>query len=473
MRIFDIIAMGSRNLARRKMRTFLTVIGVVVGSAAIVVMVSLVVGMNISLDQTIASMGDLTVIQINTFNSHQNADGEWEYTENELTDELFRKIQKMDGVEAATPLLVCWQYDFRFYAGRRYRTNYSNLYGVYPEALEYMGITLDRGEMPEADDTDFVIFGPETVYNFRDPNKVIRNWQKEFYNSDGTRKPPKVDVLTENIYVQAYSYQHQSVVGPGGMISVGDSSSSSQNRNSRMTKHYFTKVGVTAEDNESNYRWNDFIHIDTMRDMILEQEKAAKVKESESQAYNYEGIFIKAKDMAAADAIQAELKEMGLSINSLSDTRKAMQENQAAIQYVLGGVGAMSLLVAAIGIANTMIMSIYERTREIGMMKAIGCPISSIKFMFLYEAAMIGFIGGVLGIGLSFGLSYAFNNIESLSTALGVSGGTAANTQLSVIPFWLVLLAVVFSTLIGLISGYIPAVRATKISALEAIKSDG
>ncbi len=472
MRIFDIIAMGSRNLARRKMRTFLTVIGVVVGSAAIVVMVSLVVGMNISLDQTIASMGDLTVIQINTFNSHQNADGEWEYSENELTDELFQKIKQMDGVEAATPLLVCWQYDFRFYAGRRYRTNYSNLYGVYPEALEYMGITLDRGEMPEAGDTDFVIFGPDTVYNFRDPNKVIRNYYKEYYNSDGTRKPPKVDVLTENIYVQAYSYQYQSVVGPGGMISVGDSSSG-QDRNSRMTKHYFTKVGVTAEDNESDYRWYDFVHIDTMRDMILEQEKAAKVKESESQAYNYEAIFIKAKDMAAADAIQAELKEMGLSINSLSDTRKAMQENQAAIQYVLGGVGAMSLLVAAIGIANTMIMSIYERTREIGMMKAIGCPISSIKFMFLYEAAMIGFIGGVLGIGLSFGLSYAFNNIESLSTALGVNSAAATTTQLSVIPFWLVLLAIAFSTLIGLISGYIPAVRATKISALEAIKSDG
>lgn len=472
MRIFDIIAMGSRNLARRKMRTFLTVIGVVVGSAAIVVMVSLVVGMNISLEETIASMGDLTVIQINTFNSHQNADGEWEHTENELTDELFQQIKQMDGVEAATPLLVCWQYDFRFYAGRRYRTNYSNLYGVYPEALEYMGITLDRGEMPEAGDTDFVIFGPDTVYNFRDPNKKIRNWYKEYYNSDGTRKPPKVDVLTENIYVQAYSYQYQSVVGPGGMISVGDSSSSGQDRNSRMTKHYFTKVGVTSEENESDYRWYDFIHIDTMRDMILEQEKAAKVKESESQAYNYEAIFIKAKDMASADAIQAELKEMGLSINSLSDTRKAMQENQAAIQYVLGGVGAMSLFVAAIGIANTMIMSIYERTREIGMMKAIGCPISSIKFMFLYEAAMIGFIGGVLGIGLSYGLSYAFNNIESLSTALGVSGGAATTSQLSVIPFWLVILAIIFSTLIGLISGYIPAVRATKISALEAIKSD-
>ncbi len=466
MRIFDIIAMGTRNLARRKMRTFLTVIGVVVGSAAIVVMVSLVVGMNISLEQTIASMGDLTVIRLDTYNSHQNADGEWEFSENKLTDELYGQIKAMEGVEAVTPLLVCWNYDFRFHAGRRYES-YGNLYGVYPEALEHMGITLDRGVMPADDDKNFVIFSRETPYNFRDPNKVIRNWQKEFYNADGTRKPPKVDVLTESLYVQASSYNY----GYGGIIGIGGSDSA-QTNNRRQSKYYLTTVGVMAEDNESQYGWYDFIHIDTMREMILEQEKLNKVKAEDSMAYNYEDIFIKAKDMAAADEIQAQLKALGMSVNSLSDTRRAMQENQAAIQYVLGGVGAMSLLVAAIGIANTMIMSIYERTREIGMMKAIGCPISSIKFMFLYEAAMIGFIGGVLGIGLSFGLSYAFNHIEALGTALGVGGGAAATSQLSVIPFWLVLLAIVFSTLIGLISGYIPAVRATKISALEAIKSE-
>lgn len=430
-------------------------------------MVSLAVGMNRSLEETIANMGDLTVITINTYNSHQNSDGEWEYTENQLTEELFQKIQKMDGVVAATPLLCCWRYDFRFYAGQRYRTNYSNLYGVYPEALEYMGITVDQGVMPEKGDTDWVIFSANTVYNFRDPNKKIRNWYNEYYNSDGTRKPPKVDVLTANLYVQSYSYDYGY---SGGGVVIGSSNSSSASRNSRLKKHYLTEVGVMSEDNESNYSWYDFIHIDMLREMILEQEKLNKVKESESQAYNYEAIFIKAKDMAAADAIQAELKEMGLSINSLSDTRKAMQENQAAIQYVLAGIGAMSLFVAAIGIANTMVMSIYERTREIGIMKAIGCPISSIKFMFLYEAAMIGFIGGVLGIGLSYGISYAFNNIDALSTALGV--GSTGSTDLSVIPFWLVIAAIIFSTIIGLLSGYFPAVRATKISALEAIKSE-
>ncbi len=461
MRIFDIIAMGTRNLARRKMRTLLTVIGVVVGSAALVVMVSLTVGMNLSLEETIAGMGDLTVIRLDTFTSTQKPDGEWEFSENELNEELFNQIKQMEGVEAATPLLVCWNYEFRFHAGQRYQTSYSNLYGVYPEALPYMGITLDRGVMPNADDTDFVIFGPESVYNFRDPNKQIKNYHREYYNPDGTRKPPKVDVLTANLYVQSFSYSFD-----GGMGGDGTSAS----RNSRMKKHYLTRVGVTSEENESDYRWYDFIHIDTMRAMILEQEKANRVKESDSMAYRYETIFIKARDMAAADAIQAELKEMGLSVNSLSDTRRAMQENQAAIQYVLAGIGGMTLLVAAISIANTMVMSIYERTREIGMMKAIGCPIGAIKAMFLYEASMIGFMGGVLGVGLSYALSYAFNNIESLATALGVSG--MGTTELSVIPVWLVLLAVLFSTLIGLLAGYVPAVRATKISALEAIKSD-
>lgn len=110
-------------------------------------------------------------------------------------------------------------------------------------------------------------------------------------------------------------------------------------------------------------------------------------------------------------------------------------------------------------------------------MKVLGCPLSAIRGMFLYEASMIGFIGGVMGIGLSFIASYAFNHIKALSGALGggmMSGSAngAAETSLSVIPLWLVLVAIIFSTLVGLISGYLPARRATKVSALEAIKND-
>ena len=104
-------------------------------------------------------------------------------------------------------------------------------------------------------------------------------------------------------------------------------------------------------------------------------------------------------------------------------------------------------------------------------MKVLGCSIGAIKAMFLFEAAMIGLLGGTFGVGLSFLASYLLNNFPEIASALG-SSSSSGTTASSIIPWWLVVLAVVFGTLIGLISGYIPARRATKISALEAIKND-
>ena len=90
------------------------------------------------------------------------------------------------------------------------------------------------------------------------------------------------------------------------------------------------------------------------------------------------------------------------------------------VQAVLGGIGAVSLLVAAIGIANTMMMSIYERTKEIGVMKVLGCSLENIRTMFLIEAGVIGFVGGVVGVALSYGVSAIINYISAGSDILGM-----------------------------------------------------
>ena len=107
------------------------------------------------------------------------------------------------------------------------------------------------------------------------------------------------------------------------------------------------------------------------------------------------------------------------------------------VQAVLGGIGAVSLFVAAIGIANTMMMSIYERTKEIGVMKVLGCDMGNIRSMFLIESGFIGFMGGVLGALLSYGVSVIVNRFVSMSDMMGMSG------NLSRIPFgWLLQLLV-------------------------------
>ena len=141
-----------------------------------------------------------------------------------------------------------------------------------------------------------------------------------------------------------------------------------------------------------------------------------------------------------------------------------MQESSKSIQLMLGGIGGVAMLVAAISITNTMLMSIYERTREIGVMKVLGCKMSKIGAMFLTEAGIIGFGGGVMGLILSFGLSWLINTI------IGAYGAGASFR--SVIPFYLAVLGVGFSVLIGVLAGLYPSQRAMRLSALAAIRNE-
>ncbi len=132
-------------------------------------------------------------------------------------------------------------------------------------------------------------------------------------------------------------------------------------------------------------------------------------------------------------------------------------------------VWLISLLVAAIGIANTMMMSIYERTKEIGVFKVLGCRLSWIRNIFLCEAALIGFICGLGGCVLSLLVSYGVNTFMASTGQLAAIG--MLGNRLMLIPLWLVLIGMVFATLIGMVSGILPARRAMRLSALEAIRT--
>ena len=147
------------------------------------------------------------------------------------------------------------------------------------------------------------------------------------------------------------------------------------------------------------------------------------------------------------------------------DYINSMKSQFAMVQAVLGGIGAVSLLVAAIGIANTMMMSIYERTKEIGVMKVIGCSLKNIRQMFLLEAAFIGFAGGAAGNILSLILSGVINLTLS-GQSMGVSG------RLSFIPIWLIAASLGFAVFVGMAAGYFPAMRAMKLSPLAAIRNE-
>ncbi|MFQ6976355.1 MAG: ABC transporter permease [Oscillibacter sp.] len=123
---------------------------------------------------------------------------------------------------------------------------------------------------------------------------------------------------------------------------------------------------------------------------------------------------------------EQSIKDLGYSTYSMQSMRDELNKQTRQIELMLGGLGAISLLVAAIGITNTMIMSISERTKEIGIMKALGCYVRDIRAMFLMEAGSIGLLGGILGLIFSFIISVIINLFS-----FGAFGGGGVTWSLS------------------------------------------
>ena len=200
---------------------------------------------------------------------------------------------------------------------------------------------------------------------------------------------------------------------------------------------------------------------------------------SQSAVNNYTAVmtdenFANEAKTTMEEELQKILKtENGYYVYSASEWLEEMNKMINMVIVILTGIASISLLVGGIGIMNIMLVSVTERTREIGVMKVLGAELGAIRAMFLTESAMIGLIGGVVGVGLSFLISYLLNNVPivaNLLASLGLSFGNGG--AVSIIPWWLVLLAMVFSMMVGVVFGFIPANRAVKISALEAIRHD-
>jgi ABC-type antimicrobial peptide transport system permease subunit len=184
----------------------------------------------------------------------------------------------------------------------------------------------------------------------------------------------------------------------------------------------------------------------------------------------YDNVHVRVDDMNNVAAVEEEIRAMGYNTWSFNQMRENMMQQIGTIQMLLAAVAAVSLLVATMNITNTMIMAIIERTKEIGIMKVLGCDIGKIRLMFLGEAALIGFLGGVAGVIFSYGLSFIINTFfgQALMGMFMYSGGDE-KISISIIPPYLVLLGLGGATLIGMLAGLYPAQRSIKISALSAI----
>ncbi len=190
--------------------------------------------------------------------------------------------------------------------------------------------------------------------------------------------------------------------------------------------------------------------------------------DNQSNKENYSSIYVRVKNVKDMKPVVDSIKNKGLNVFAFSEELKEIKRAFMIMDSLLGAIGLIALVVAALGIINTMLMSILERTREIGIMKSIGGSEGEIKTIFFVEASSIGFIGAIFGLGLGWIVTRIANTI--LNAQLKPEG--LKEVDLFSFPWWLMLGAIVFSILISLASGLYPAIRAARIDPVKALRHD-
>ena len=432
----DLFLMAFRNLWKRKLRTALTVLGVVIGTASIVVMVSIGIGMNEGFAKQLEDWGSLQVINVypggGMVYDEDTGNMKQENKMNELNAQAVEQFRQMESVEAVSPVIQ----EYLYFGVGKYVAD-ASVMGIEPDAMAALGYSVEEGRTLEAGDHKTLVFGGGV--EFYDPKL---SWEMRY-----TSEPPAMDLLNETIHV-SYDWGY-----------------GTKNADKKVKPIKMQAVGRTSA--EGGNAWSVFMPIDQLEEIQKERkewetEQNGNKNTEKKKSKEYSEVLVKVDDIDNVQTVQNQIKDMGFRASSLTDSLEAMKETTKMLRLVLGAIGAISMVVAAISITNTMVMAIYERTKEIGIMKVIGASLKDIKRLFLTEAAVIGFAGGIIGIVISYGVSMIVNRI---ATGQG-------STMQSSIPLWLALGAVAFATAVGILSGYLPAKRAMKLSALTAIKTE-
>ena len=444
----DLFLLGARNLLRRKTRTFLAVFGVVVGTCAIIVMLSIGFGLSQSFQEQIESYGNLHLVDVYSGGGYGYGiiGGGGGGQPAILDDKTIAAIERIDGVDAVSPRVE----EYLTLGIGKFVASVGVI-GMEPDVMQKFGYELQDGRLLQPGDKYHLVFGNQVPVMFYDPSKTMwSSWSGE----------PKVDVMTDKIIMTGdYEYGQKRRSSGGG---------DTEKINYKEYKAQGVGVLANANDESAYYVYMNLDTLETIKDEIRKarKENTPTGQQGYQQAMVYVGSIDDVQDVSDA------IREMGFQTHSLNDWLEAMQDQARMIQGILGGIGAISLLVAALGITNTMIMSIYERTKEIGVMKVIGANLGDIRKMFLLEAGMIGFLGGLAGVIFSFIISLLMNTVlyGVLSMLLGSIGG--GGSTISIIPWWVAVGGLIFATAIGIISGYSPARRAMRLSALESLRNE-
>lgn len=447
MTLIDLVALAASNLWRRKMRTFLTVLGVIIGTSCIVLMVALGLGNLEQFKESVMQSNNLTQITISPRGSGDR---------DKLTDARLAQLRAISGVKNVTGVINIPSYMLL----DRYKAD-TSVTAVDPAA---MGFKFMEGKVFSDSPEIELVIGANARQNFTDPRKQNSSSGGDMYDmgmggmmsgAEGEQEMQGPDVKWAGSIIKYYP-------GSASLLEDTDAAKPDQPK----PKEYRGSIAGVLEKADSEESYNIYMSLQAAQKLIRENRQLMAnqgVKEGE-----YSQGYVNAVDVDSVESVLKEIKQMGLQAHSPTEWIKQMQQEQERQQSQLVAIGLISLLVSAIGIANTMLASILERSREIGVMKVIGLGINKINLMFLVESAMIGLIGGMIGLGISYIFS-AFTNFGG--GEMNFLGMYFQNGMKLVIPWWLALGAAGISGGVGVLSGLYPARKATKMSPLEAIRS--
>jgi len=187
------------------------------------------------------------------------------------------------------------------------------------------------------------------------------------------------------------------------------------------------------------------------------------------QTDGYDMLIVRAVDQLAVPAVVETAESLELEAQSLGTILELANRVLAIMQALLGSVGGLALLVATLGVANTMMMAIYERTREIGVLKALGATSREVRRMFTADAVLLGIIGGFVGVIFGTLLGRLVDWVGHLYLE---SEGVIGIGQMSIVPPWLAIGALIFAAFIGVLGGLYPAARAARLDPVVALKHE-
>ena len=438
MGFLDLFTLILDNLGRRKARVALTAVGVVIGTAAVVVLVSLAIGLQRNANEQLGGIGDLTQIQVSPNYGEvyggpgpvQVGGGGLPSNQVLITNQSLQDFEALPGVTAVIPrdylqLGALLQYE-------RLET-YASLIGVGASDLSAMGLQAQEGSL--ALERGTVVVGSMIANNFYDPR--LR---------PGQEPPSPPALMGANLKLVLMKWTQDGT---------------------EVRKTVPIRVGGVIAESRAEADWSIYISLDELT-AFNEWGTGRRINRNRD---GYNMAIVKVDDVSKVLEVTDQITGLGYMAYTPQSFVQGINSFYVVLQVIFGGVGAIALLVAAIGIANTMAMAILERTREIGLMKAIGATNRDVLSVFLGEAAGIGFIGGLGGVLLGWSGGQVINVVAMayLAGQAAQTGGLPPSVAVFT-PLWLPIFSLIFATLIGLLSGLYPALRAATLIPVNALK---